>query len=69
MKRVRGPAPMTGSELDTGSLGLDGGLIDRITLNGFEDDWKELRADSSVGSIERVLEIRDAISSMICGVM
>jgi len=65
MKRVRGPAPRTGSELEMASFELDGGLIDCITLKGFDDELKELRADSSVGSMDRVLGIRDAMSSMI----
>lgn len=65
MKRVCGPAPGTGSELVMASFGLDRGLIDRITLKGFDDDVKELRADSRVGSMDRILEIRDAMSSMI----
>ena len=65
MKRVRGLAPRTGSELKTASFGLDGGLIDRIILKGFDDDLKALRAISRVGNKDRVLEIRDAISSMI----
>jgi hypothetical protein len=65
MKRVRGPAPRTGSELETASFGLDGGLIVRITLKGFDEDLKESRAVSRVGNMDRVLEIREAISFMI----
>lgn len=64
MKRVLGPAPRTGSELTMASFGLDWGSIDRITLKGFDDDWKELRADSRVGSRDRVLDIRAAMSSI-----
>lgn len=65
MKRVLGLAPNTGSELETASLGRDGGSIDLITLKAAGEDLKELSAVSRVGSIDRVLEIRDAIFSMV----
>jgi hypothetical protein len=64
MNSVLGRCPDSGSQLCIAWSAALGGFTVRMTRKAAEDDTNDLRALSRVDKIERVLAMRDAISSI-----